>query len=105
MMRNAGAKEVHLRIASPPTTNPCFYGVDTPDRDKLIASRMDVEAIAKEIGADSLAFISMDGLYRALGMAEGRDPDAPQLCDACFSGEYPIQPEDQSNPENRFGGK
>ena len=105
MMRNAGAKEVHLRIASPPTTNPCFYGVDTPDRDKLIASRMDVDAIAKEIGADSLAFISMDGLYRALGMAEGRNPDAPQLCDACFSGEYPIQPEDQSNPENRFGGK
>ena len=104
MMRNAGAKEVHLRIASPPTTHPCFYGVDTPDRDKLIAARMDTDAIAKEIGADSLAFISMDGLYRALGMAEGRNPNSPQLCDACFSGEYPIEPEDQHNPQNRFKG-
>ncbi|MFZ8992124.1 MAG: amidophosphoribosyltransferase, partial [Candidatus Puniceispirillaceae bacterium] len=61
MMRAAGAAEVHMRIASPPTTNPCFYGVDTPDKDQLIAAKLDVDAIAKEIGADSLAFISIDG--------------------------------------------
>ena len=90
MMRAAGATEVHMRIASPPTTNPCFYGVDTPDKDQLIAAKLDIDAIAKEIGADSLAFISIDGLYRALGEA-GRNPDGPQFCDACFTGDYPIK--------------
>ena len=96
MMRNAGAKEVHMRIASPPTTHPCFYGVDTPDRDKLIAAKMDVNAIAKEIGADSLAFISMDGLYRALGYEDGRNRQTPQFCDACLSGDYPVNPQDNN---------
>ena len=90
MMRAAGAAEVHMRIASPPTTNPCFYGVDTPDKDQLIAAKLDNDAIAKEIGADSLAFISIDGLYRAMGEA-GRNPDGPQFCDACFTGDYPIK--------------
>ena len=90
MMRAAGAAEVHMRIASPPTTNPCFYGVDTPDKDQLIAAKLDVNAIAKEIGADSLAFISIDGLYRAMGEAS-RNPDGPQFCDACFTGDYPIK--------------
>ena len=90
MMRAAGAAEVHMRIASPPTTNPCFYGVDTPDKDQLIAAKLDIDAIAKEIGADSLAFISIDGLYRAMGEA-GRNPDRPQFCDACFTGDYPIK--------------
>ncbi len=90
MMRAAGAAEVHMRIASPPTTNPCFYGVDTPDKDQLIAAKLDVDAIANEIGADSLAFISIDGLYRAMGEAS-RNPDGPQFCDACFTGDYPIK--------------
>ena len=90
MMRAAGAAEVHMRIASPPTTNPCFYGVDTPDKDQLIAAKLDIDAIAREIGADSLAFISIDGLYRAMGEA-GRNPDGPQFCDACFTGDYPIK--------------
>ena len=90
MMRAAGAAEVHMRIASPPTTNPCFYGVDTPDKDQLIAAKLDIDAIAKEIGADSLAFISIDGLYRAMGEA-GRNPNGPQFCDACFTGDYPIK--------------
>ena len=90
MMRAAGAAEVHMRIASPPTTNPCFYGVDTPDKDQLIAAKLDIDAIATEIGADSLAFISIDGLYRAMGEA-GRNPDGPQFCDACFTGDYPIK--------------
>ncbi len=90
MVRDGGASEVHMRIASPPTTNPCFYGVDTPDKDKLLAARMnlDIEAMRAFIKADSLAFVSLDGLYRAVGEA-GRDARYPQYCDACFSGEYP----------------
>ena len=90
MVKDAGAKEVHMRIASPPTTHSCFYGVDTPERSKLMASSHDVEEMREMIGADSLAFISMDGLYRAMG-EEKRDKANPQFCDACFSGEYPIR--------------
>ncbi|NQU60661.1 MAG: amidophosphoribosyltransferase, partial [Rhodospirillales bacterium] len=89
MVRQAGAKEVHMRVSSPPTTNSCFYGIDTPKREELLASKYDIEAMAKHIGVDTLAFISIDGLYRALG-EEARLQDAPQYCDACFSGEYPI---------------
>lgn len=89
MMRNAGAKEVHMRISSPPTTHPCFYGIDTPNKEKLLAHRMTVEEMAKHIGVDSLAFISNDGLYRAVGQP-GRDPENLTYCDACFTGEYPI---------------
>ena len=91
MVREAGATEVHMRIASPPTISPCYYGVDTPDKDKLIASYMNVDEIAKEIGADSLAFISQDGLYRALGYENGRDAACPQFCDACLTGDYPVK--------------
>jgi amidophosphoribosyltransferase len=87
MMRDAGAAEVHMRIASPPTAFSCFYGVDTPERSKLLAANMDVAAMREHIGADSLAFISIEGLYRALG--EERDSRAPQRCDACFTGAYP----------------
>ena len=88
-MRSAGAADVHMRIASPPTTHPCFYGVDTPSQDQLIAAQMEIDEIAKEIGADSLSFISVDGMYKAIsGLA--RDPESPQFCDACFTGEYPI---------------
>ncbi|MEO6113826.1 MAG: amidophosphoribosyltransferase, partial [Sphingomicrobium sp.] len=74
-------------IASPPTRHSCFYGVDTPERSKLLAAQMDVAKMAKYINADSLAFISIDGLYRALG--DVRDAAQPQRCDACFIGEYP----------------
>lgn len=94
MVRSAGAKEVHMRISSPPTTHSCFYGVDTPERDQLLAAKNDVESMRKLIGADSLAFISIDGLYRAMGLP-GRDPEAPHYCDACFSGDYPIRLTDQ----------
>ena len=90
MVRNAGAREVHMRISSPPTTHSCFYGVDTPERDQLLAAQNNVEAMRDLIGADSLAFISIDGLYRAMG-EPGRNSDSPQFCDACFSGEYPIR--------------
>jgi amidophosphoribosyltransferase len=87
MMRDAGAREVHMRIASPPTRHSCFYGVDTPERSKLLAANMDVEAMRDYINADSLAFITIDGLYRALG--DVRDASRPQRCDACFTGDYP----------------
>lgn len=90
MIRRAGALEVHMRIASPPTTHSCFYGVDTPSREELLAASNDTPAIAQLIGVDSLAFISIDGLYRAMGEA-GRNADNPQYCDACFSGDYPIR--------------
>ncbi len=94
MVRQAGASEVHMRISSPPTTHSCFYGIDTPERDKLLAYRNNVEAMAKLIGVDSLAFISLDGLYRAVGET-GRDTKQPQFCDACFTGDYPIMLTDQ----------
>src|SRR5690606_37621659 len=81
MVRNAGATEVHMRISSPPTTHSCFYGIDTPERNELLAARNDVAQMAKIIGVDSLAFISIDGLYRAMGW-EGRNPSLPQYCDA-----------------------
>ena len=90
MVRDAGAREVHMRIASPPTTDSCFYGVDTPEKSKLIAAQMSVEEIARFIKVDSLAFISIDGLYRAVGAAR-RDGALPQFCDACFTGEYPTR--------------
>ncbi len=90
MMRDAGATEVHFRVASPPTEHSCFYGVDTPERSKLLAAQMDTAAMADFIQADSLAFVSIDGLYRAVGEA-GRDNACPQYCDACFSGEYPTR--------------
>lgn len=93
MMIDAGAAEVHFRIASPPTQWPCFYGVDTPDRDKLLASHMTEEQMRAHLDVDSLRFISLDGLYRAMG-EESRNGAAPQYCDACFSGEYPIPPSD-----------
>ncbi|GBQ63764.1 amidophosphoribosyltransferase [Ameyamaea chiangmaiensis NBRC 103196] len=94
MVRGAGAKEVHMRISSPPTTHPCFYGIDTPERSKLLAARHSLAEMAELIGVDSLAFISFDGLYRALGR-EGRDEAAPKYCDACFTGDYPIPLVDQ----------
>ena len=88
MMREAGAKEVHFRISSPPITHPDYYGIDTPDRDKLLAATHSLEEMRQFVGADSLAFISVDGLYRAMGH-ERRDPARPQFTDHCFTGDYP----------------
>jgi amidophosphoribosyltransferase len=95
MMREAGATEVHFRIASPPITHPDFYGIDTPERDKLLAATHTVEEMRRIIGADSLAFLSVDGIYRALG-EERRDPLCPQFTDHCFTGEYPTPLTDRS---------
>ncbi|MBL8646880.1 MAG: amidophosphoribosyltransferase [Sphingosinicella sp.] len=90
MMREAGAAEVHMRIASPPTRHSCFYGVDTPERAKLLAAQMDVQRMRDYIKVDSLAFLSIDGLYKALG-EDMRVEETPQYCDACFTGEYPTR--------------
>jgi len=95
MILDAGAAEVHFRIASPPTAWPCFYGVDTPQREKLLAATMSEAEMTQHLGVDSLKFISLDGLYRAVGETDGRDNAQPQYCDACFSGEYPVKPSDQ----------
>jgi amidophosphoribosyltransferase len=94
MVMDAGAAEVHFRIASPPTMWPCFYGVDTPEREKLIAASMSEDEIRAYLGVDSLRFVSLDGLYRACGASDGRDAAAPRFCDACFSGDYPVRPSD-----------
>src|SRR2546429_2022464 len=98
MMRDAGAKEVHFRIASPPITHPDYYGIDTPERDKLLAATHDVEGMRRFIGADSLAFLSVNGIYRAMGF-ERRDPIRPQFTDHCFTGDYPTALTDQTAQE------
>jgi amidophosphoribosyltransferase len=98
MLKEAGAAEIHMRIASPPTRHSCFYGVDTPDRSKLLAAQMDIEPMGRYIGVDSLAFLSIDGLYRAVG-EDMRHDDSPQYCDACFTGAYPTRLTDQDELE------
>ncbi len=96
MIRRAGAKEIHLRISSPPTTDPCFYGVDTPLREELIASLNDVESIRKYVGADSLGFLSVEAMYRAVDAKPGR------FCDACFTGAYPAGKPSQFNGKKQL---
>jgi amidophosphoribosyltransferase len=89
MLRDAGAKEVHMRVSSPPDKWPCFYGIDTADQGQLIAANNSVEEIRKYIGADSLSYLSLEGLVKATG---GKRED---FCLACFDGNYPIEvPED-----------
>jgi len=90
MMREAGAREVHMRISSPPIAYPDYYGIDTPERDKLLAARMSLEEMRRFVGADSLAFLSVDGIYRAMGY-EKRDGANPQFTDHCFTGDYPTR--------------
>jgi len=99
MIREAGASEVHMRIASPPTMHSCFYGVDTPEESQLIAHRMSIAAMADYIKVDSLGFLSIDGLYRAVGEAK-RDAGQPQFCDACFTGAYPTRLTDREESDN-----
>ncbi|GGE81389.1 amidophosphoribosyltransferase [Stappia taiwanensis] len=88
MIRDAGAREVHFRLASPPIRFSDYYGIDTPVREKLLAAKYSLEEMRNYIGADSLAFLSVDGIYKAIGY-EGRDNDAPQFTDHCFTGDYP----------------
>jgi amidophosphoribosyltransferase len=95
MMREAGAREVHMRIASPPITHSDYYGIDTPEREKLLAATHDLDGMRRFIGADSLAFLSVDGIYRAMGY-EKRDPVHPQFTDHCFTGDYPTSLTDRT---------
>jgi amidophosphoribosyltransferase len=91
MLRDAGAKEVHMRISSPATTGPCYYGIDTPTRTELIASSNSLEEIRRFIEADSLAYLSNDGMYDYFnGNRQG-------FCDACFTGNYPVHFEDEGH--------
>jgi amidophosphoribosyltransferase len=86
LVRAAGAREVHMRVSSPPITGPCYYGIDTPDREQLIAANNSVEEIARKIGVDTLGYISLDGMLRSV-------PNGPDgFCHACFSGQYPTKP-------------
>jgi amidophosphoribosyltransferase len=100
MMREAGAREVHLRISSPPIAWPDFYGIDTPERDVLLAARMDLEEMRRFVGADSLAFLSVDGIYRAMGYP-GRNARQPQFTDHCFTGDYPTRLVDRLGERGR----
>ncbi|MCH1569610.1 MAG: amidophosphoribosyltransferase [Alphaproteobacteria bacterium] len=99
MMRDAGATEVHMRIGAPPITHPDFYGIDTPDQDALLAANNSLEEMRAHIGADSLAFLSVDGLYKAMGHDEGRNAERPQFTDHCFTGDYPTGLTDQQGDE------
>jgi amidophosphoribosyltransferase len=83
MLKNAGAKEVHVRISSPPTISPCFYGIDTPSKRELIAANQSVEETRDFLGADSLAYLSLPGLLQTVS------PDGHRFCTACFTGDYP----------------
>ena len=99
MVRNAGALEVHMRISSPPITESCFYGIDTPKRDQLLAARYNVSGMADYIGVDSLAFISDNGIYHSVCGTE-RDANEPQYCDACFTRNYPIRLTDRDTEQH-----
>ena len=89
LMREAGASEIHMRIACPPIKYPDFYGIDTPETEQLLASNKNLEEMCKYIGADTLGFLSLDGLYQSMGCSEGRNNDNPEYTDHCFTGDYP----------------
>ena len=90
MLRAAGAKEVHLRISAPPTTHPCFYGIDTPNRSELVAASHTIEEIARYVTCDSLGYLSHDGLMGAVAVKEPGPVNAGGYCSACFTGDYPV---------------
>jgi amidophosphoribosyltransferase len=94
MMYDRGAREVHMRIACPPIAWPDFYGIDTPEREKLLAATHSLEEMRAKLGCDSLAFLSVDGMYKVMGY-EKRDPQQPQFTDHCFTGDYPTRLHDQ----------
>ncbi len=99
LLRHKGAAEVHVRISCPPTTNPCYFGIDTPTRAELIAANQSVESIRQFLGADSLGYLSADGLHRALEDASAASPDR-RYCNACFTGNYPL-PVESAGASNR----
>ena len=98
MLYEAGAKEVHLKISSPPIKYPDYYGIDTPNKDELLASRLDLEGMQKFTKAKTLQFLSIEGLYKSMGH-EKRNSLYPQFTDHCFTGDYPIKPIDANDPD------
>ena len=96
MLREAGAAEVHVRISSPPIKNPCHYGIDMSSREEMIAHGLTVDQIAERLGVDSLHYLSLDGVYEAVGAT--RDTH----CDACFTGEYPLAGTEAANGKHAF---
>ena len=102
MMRDAGAKEVHMRITSPPIKYPDYYGIDTPIKNDLLAANRSIKEIEEFIGVDSIAFLTIDGLYKAMGYENGRDPQNPAFTDHCFTGEYPTKLIDQDEDSGSF---
>ena len=98
MLYDAGAKEVHLKIASPPIRYPDYYGVDTPNQNELLASKLDIEGMRKFINATTLQFLSIEGLYKSMGY-EKRNSSYPQFTDHCFTGEYPVKPIDANDKD------
>jgi amidophosphoribosyltransferase len=96
MLRDAGAREVHMRISAPPIKHPCHYGIDMSTREEMIAHGRTVEEVAAELRADTLAYLSLDGVYEAVRGSRGRH------CDACFSGEYPLAGSDDANGKFAF---
>ena len=98
MLYEAGAKEIHLRIASPPIKYPDYYGVDTPNQNELLASKLDLEGMRKFINATTLEFLSLEGLYKSMGY-EKRNSSYPQFTDHCFTGEYPVEPVDANSKD------
>ena len=98
MLYDAGAKEVHLKIASPPIKYPDYYGVDTPNQNELLASKLDIEGMRKFINATTLQFLSVEGLYKSMGY-EKRNSSYPQFTDHCFTGEYPVKPIDANDKD------
>ena len=98
MLYEAGAKEVHLRIASPPIKHPDYYGVDTPDQKELLASKLNLEEMRKFIKVTSLKFLSIEGLYRSMGHKK-RNNSYPQFTDHCFTGDYPVEPIDANRKD------
>ena len=97
MLKNCGVKKIHMRIASPPVMFPCFYGIDTPDKKELLASKYSLEEIRDFIGVDTLKFISLDGVYKAMGHKNGRNSEKPEYTDHYFSGDYPVELVDQKS--------
>ena len=95
MLRNCGVNKIHMRIASPPVKFPCFYGIDTPTKEELLASKFTIDQIRNYIGVDSLKFVSLDGVYKALGVKNGRNNHTPLFTDHYFSGDYPVRLVDQ----------
>ena len=102
MLYDAGAKEVHLRIASPPIKFPDYYGVDTPSKNELLAHKLDLEGMRKFINTKTLKFLSLEGLYKSMGF-EKRNSSYPQFTDHCFTGDYPVEPLDANESNLKIG--